>query len=375
MIYFDNAATSYPKPSSVRRALELAATEFGGNPGRGGHRLTLAAAEMVYDCRAELADFFGLSFPERIVFTAGATMALNLAIFTRVRRGMHILISDREHNAVLRPVLRLVGEGIAEYDIYPTRGDVVANIAKRIRPNTGIVIACHISNVNGFTLPLPPIAALCRDRGISLIVDAAQSAGHIPIDLKEIPCDAFCAPAHKGLLGVAGGGFAILNNTDGLPPFLAGGSGANSLSHDMPQELPERYEAGTLPTPAIAALRAGVRYLREYGTERVAAEESALRSRILEGLSVIPGIRLYEPECQSGLLAFTHKELPPERLARLLDEQGICVRAGYHCAPLAHRTLGTPSGGCVRISLGCGNHPSDGERFLSALTNILRTER
>lgn len=374
MIYFDNAATSYPKPPAVRRALEAAVTEFGGNPGRGAHRLSLAAAEMIYDCRAELAEFFGIDAPERIVFTAGATMALNLAIFSRVRRGMHILISDREHNAVLRPVLRLAKEGIAEYDIYPTKENTVDAIRERLRPNTGIVIACHVSNVSGFTPPLEEIAALCRSRGISMIVDAAQSAGHIPIDLGRIPCDAFCAPAHKGLLGVAGCGFAILDRTDGLPPFLSGGSGTSSLSPDMPDALPERYEAGTLPTPAIAALRAGIAYLRGYGVERIAEEENALRRRILEGLSVIPGIRLYEPECQGGLLAFTHRTLSPERIARLLDEREICVRAGYHCAPLAHRTLGTPSGGCVRISIGNGNRPSDGERFLAVMSDILRAE-
>ena len=371
MTYLDHAATSYPKPQAVRRALSEALTDFGGNPGRGGHRLSIATAEMVYDCRVELAELFGVSAPERIIFTAGATMALNLAILTRVRRGMHILISDREHNAVLRPILRLAREGIAEYDIYPTGGDVISAITERIRPSTAIVVACHVSNVSGFTLPLPRIADLCKERGLSLIVDAAQSAGHIPIDLEKIPCDAFCAPAHKGLLGIAGCGFAILDRAEGLPPFLSGGSGTNSLSHDMPEELPERYEAGTLPTAAIAALRAGVRYVRDLGIEQIAAAENALRSRILEGLSVLPRICLYEPDCQGGLIAFNHRDIPPEQLARLLDERGICVRAGYHCAPLAHRTLATP-GGCVRISIGCGNLPSDGDRFLGAMSDILR---
>ena len=374
MIYFDNAATSYPKPRPVRRAVKSALAEFGGNPGRGGHRLALAAADMVYDCRLAIADFFGIHEPEQIVFTAGATMALNLAIFTGIRRGMHVLISDREHNAVLRPIHRLAKEGIIEYDIYPTAGNIPSAIAERLRPNTGMVITCHVSNVNGFTQPISAIGELCRERGLYFIVDAAQSAGHVPIRLSAIPCDAFCAPAHKGLLGIAGCGFLFLRGGNGLPPFLAGGSGVDSLSLDMPDVLPERYEAGTLPTVAIAALRAGINLLTDRGLDETAHRESTLRRRILEGLSVVPGIRLYEPECENGPLTFTHATIPPERLARLLDECGICVRAGYHCAPLAHRTLGTPSGGSVRISLGYGNRSSEGEKFLRAISSVIGQE-
>ena len=367
MIYLDNAATSYPKPSPVRRAIADALTRYGGNPGRGGHRLSLRAAELVYDCRSELCRFFGAEEPERVIFTSGATMALNLAILTRVTRGMHVLISDREHNAVLRPILRLAAEGIVEYDVYPTTGDVVAAIRERLRPHTGLLVACHVSNVTGYTLPLREIGELCRALGIYFVVDAAQSAGHLPISLEATPCDAFCVPAHKGLLGAAGAGFVILRSAEALRPFLMGGSGVDSLSPEMPATLPERYEAGTLPTPAIAALAAGVRYLDGYGIERVAAEENAIRRRILEGLSVIPGITLYEPECEGGLIAFTHESVSPELLARRLDARGVAVRAGYHCAPLAHRTIGTPPGGCVRISLGIGNRAEDAERCLMAI--------
>ena len=371
MIYLDNAATSYPKPTPVRRAMADALTRYGGNPGRGGHRLALRAAELVYECRSELCRFFGAGEPESIIFTSGATMALNLAILTRVRRGMHVLISDREHNAVLRPILRLASEGIIEYDVYPTAGDVVAAIRERLRPNTGLLVACHVSNVTGYTLPLREIGDLCRLFGIYFVIDAAQSAGHLPFSLAATPCDAFCAPAHKGLLGAAGAGFVILRSADGLRPFLMGGSGVDSLSPEMPQVLPERYEAGTLPTPAIAALLAGVRYLDGYGIERVAAEESAIRRRILEGLSVTPGITLYEPECNGGLIAFTHESIRPELLSRRLDARGVAVRAGYHCAPLAHRTIGTPTGGCVRISVGIGNRPEDAERCLLAIREAL----
>lgn len=371
MIYLDNAATSYPKPRAVKQALLAATDKFGGNPGRGGHALSLAAAEMVYDCRVALASLFSYGQPENIVFTAGATAALNLAILTRVRRGMHILISDREHNAVLRPVAHLAREGIAEYDIYPTAVDPVSAIRERLRPNTGIVVACHVSNVTGFSLPLCEIAALCHERGIHFIIDAAQSAGHIPINLGALPFDAFCAPAHKGLLGVAGAGIAILADSEGRAPFLSGGSGVDSLSLQMPQTLPERYEAGTLPTPAIAALAAGIRHLTDRGIAAIQANEERMHRRIVEGLSVCHGIRIFEPECRGGLIAFTHDLFSPEALATELNTRGIAVRAGYHCAPLAHRTIGTPPGGCVRVSLGAMNQPKDAECFLRAVTDIL----
>ena len=372
MIYFDHAATSYPKPRCVERAVRRALTKYGGNPGRGGHALSLATAEMIYDCRLALSELLGMDAPERIVLTSGATMALNLAIYSRVRRGMHVLISDREHNATLRPILRLHREGIIEYDVFPTRGDVLASIRERIRENTGMLIACHTSNVTGFTLPVAAIGALCKERGIYFIVDAAQSAGHIPLDFEGTLCDALCAPAHKGLFGVAGLGFCALSGNDGLVPFLSGGSGVDSLSPDMPRELPERFEAGTLPTLAAAALLAGVGYVREYGIPAIAEREKQLKARVLEGLSCISGIRLYEPECQGGLVAFTHKEFSPDLLAGELDRAGICVRAGYHCAPLAHRTVGTPSGGCVRISLSHTNTERECDRFLSAIGRILK---
>ena len=371
MIYLDNAATSYPKPPLVRRAAAKAPSLY-GNPGRGGHRLSLAAAEMVYDCRVAITELFHLEKPECVVFTAGATMALNLAIFTRVRRGMHILISDREHNAVLRPIHRLAREGIATYDIYPTGGDVEGGIRERIRPNTGMLIACHVSNVTSFCLPIERIGTLCRERGIYFIVDAAQSAGHLPLDLARIPYDAFCAPAHKGLLGIPGAGFAILRQAEALTPFLLGGSGVDSRLPDMPAELPERYEAGTLPTAGIAALLGGVRTLQRIGVEAVAEKEAKLQEEVLAGLSVIKGIRLYEPECRGSLIAFTHALHTPDAIARALDREGICTRAGYHCAPLAHRTIGTPPSGCVRLSFGYGNSPGDAKRFLGTLQKLLR---
>lgn len=371
MMYFDHAATSFPKPRPVERALARSLREYGGNPGRGAHRLSLASAEMIYDCRCELCDLFGAEDPAHVIFCGGATAALNMAILSRVRRGTHILMSDREHNAVRRTVLRLASEGIAEYSIFSTGEGMLSDIEGKIRENTEILVACHVSNVTGFTLPIERIGALCRRHGIFFIVDAAQSAGHTPLHFPTTLCDALCLPAHKGLLGISGLGALILGKEGGTP-LLVGGSGVDSLSPDMPSSLPERYEAGTLPTPAIAALRLGVRYLRAYGIERLEGESMAIKKRLLAGLSEMRGITLYEPDAPAALVAFTHEGLPPEVLAERLDRVGICVRAGYHCAPLAHKTVGTPDGGCVRLSLGYGNTLREADKFLTALSRILR---
>lgn len=372
MIYFDHAATSYPKPHAVLSAHARALRDFGGNPGRGAHRLSLAAAEMIYECRCRIADFFGVAEPERVVFTAGATAALNLAIHRRVRRGMHVLISDREHNAVARPIFALAEQGIITYDTYPASGDVEGGIRERLRQDTGLIVACHASNVTGRAVPLAAISLLCCERGIPLIVDAAQSAGHRRIDLNATPCDALCFPAHKGLLGAAGLGVAILSDSAG-EPLILGGSGVDSLRREMPELLPERFEAGTLPTPAIAALLAGVKYLDTVGIDSVTLREEQLHKTLTEGLSVMNGIQLYEPECIGSVVSFTHRAYAPEEIAARLDRAGVMSRAGYHCAPLAHRAIGTPKGGCVRISTGYSNTERDALRFLRILEGCLRT--
>lgn len=372
MIYFDNAATSFPKPRPVAKALSDALSLFGGNPGRGAHRLSLASAEMVYDCRAAIADAFRVDTPERVVFTSGATMAINLAIRTRITRGAHLLISDREHNAVLRTVEQLRSEMGISYDVYPTSGNVIDAIEGLLRPNTVMVIACHISNVTGFTLPIAEIGTFCEEKKLYFVVDAAQSAGSTPISLADFPCDAFCAPAHKGLLGVSGLGFAILSQGEERAPFITGGSGVDSLSLTMPKTLPERYEAGTLPIPAIAALREGLRLLEREGIAATAKRENGIRQEIANGMKGIRGVRIFEESAGKNLIAFCHERIPPDEIAHRLDEHGICVRAGYHCAPLAHRTVGTPVGGCVRVSIGYGNRFSEAAVFLNVLSDILK---
>lgn len=370
MIYLDNAATSFPKPPSVIAAHKHALECF-GNPGRGAHKLSLAAADMIYDCRCAVSDFFGCLRPEQVVFTGGATAALNLAIGCHIENGDHILISDREHNAVARPVFALASERAVEYDVYNTDGDILKNITELIKENTKLLIACHASNVTGKLLPIKEIALLCKERGIFFVIDAAQSAGHRQIDLSALPYGAFCAPAHKGLLGAAGVGFAIFSGEGGRP-LIYGGSGWNSHNKAMPPSLPERFEAGTLPTPSIAALHAGIDFLKKHGIEAVKAAESTAKSILAEGLSQMREVKLYEAECEGGLLAFTHDRIAPEALAAALDAEGICVRAGYHCAPLAHHAIKTPEGGCVRISAGYATTKHDAKKTLDVLNRIFK---
>ena len=371
MIYLDNAATSYPKPPSVIAAHRSALTRFGGNPGRGAHRLSLRAADMVYDCRCAVARFFGHPSPEQVVFTAGATAALNLAIGAHIGYGDHILISDREHNAVARTVFALARERGAEYDVYKADGDPRETIAPLIRPSTALVVAVHASNVTGRLLPIAEIGQLCAERGIFFVIDAAQSAGHRRIDLSSLPFGAFCAPAHKGLLGAAGVGIAIFSGEGGRP-LLYGGSGWDSHNPDMPATLPERFEAGTLPTPAIAALQAGIEFLEKHGTDAVKETEARAKAILLDGLLPMRGVRLYEPECEGGIIALTHDDIPPEAIAAALDAEGICVRAGYHCAPLAHRAIMTPTGGCVRISAGYATTEREAKKTLDVLYRIFK---
>ena len=350
MIYFDHAATSYPKPPDVFTAIERTLRERGGNPGRSGHRLSLAAAEQIYETRETLARFFDGGTPESFVFTHNATHALNLALKSAVREGDHVLISDLEHNAVFRPVYRLYRDKKISFSVFQTMGDILQNIEAVRQTNSRILICTHISTLNGQCLPIRKIAEYCRRHRLYFILDASQSAGHTPISLRELDVDALCAPAHKGLLGIQGAGFVYLRSKDGLCEYMEGGSGSHSLSPEMPDELPERYEAGTLATPAIAALCAGIGALEAMGgAQEAEAREKALACRAKDMVASIKGAQLYAAH-ESSLFAFNLRGYSSEELAELLSGRGIAVRGGFHCAPLAHRALKTGEHGAVRVS-------------------------
>ena len=382
MLYLDNAATTFPKPRSVLAAMRDCCAKYCGNPGRAGHLLSLRAGETVYACREALAGFFGSDRPENVVFTLNATGALNLAVKGLAEAGDHILISDLEHNAVRRPVAALSRRGV-HYDVFPSyacdpdRNDerILEGIRRALRPGTRMLVCTHASNICSLTMPIGKIGALCRERGILFIVDAAQSAGHLPIDMERMGIDVLCAPGHKGLLGGQGCGFLILR--DGVRPatLTEGGSGVDSVPAEMPEDAPERYEAGTLPLPAIAGLLAGVRYIRDIGQETVREHLSGWNAGLRERLLSLPGVEILAPEAEGAILLFRCAGIPSERIGAELNRRGICVRAGLHCAPLAHETLGTMPDGAVRISPGIFNRASDADRVYHAMREILKSEQ
>jgi len=370
-IYLDQAATSFPKPAAVKEALLYALEGAAGNPGRSAHALAARAAESVYDVREDISRFFDASSPERVIFTSGATNALNMAIFCAAANGGHFLCSDIEHNATLRPLEHLRREGKISYDIFPSENVSAELLSHYVKENTVALVATHASNVCGRVLPIRKIGEFCRRRNILFILDAAQSAGHIPISARKDHVDILCAPAHKGLRGVLGAGVAILETERSFPPFLLGGSG--SFSHDptMPSTLPERFEAGSLPVPAILALGAAV---KEIGSPRDAeAYIWELSAYLFERLSDIAGIHTVDTSPpRNGVFSFTHDSLPPGEIAEALNDAGVFVRAGFHCAPLAHKTLGTDVCGTVRASVGVTTTKADCDIFVEQLFRILK---
>ncbi len=380
MIYLDNAATSYPKPRGVVREMEKSLFRYGGNPGRGSHRLSREAAHTVFTCRQTAAEMFGASDPSRVVFCSNTTAAVNTALFGLLQKGDHLLISDMEHNAVWRTAEHLRREGIIEYDVFPTMAKdpaatpsrICGKMARLLRPNTRMVMVNHASNICSYIAPVREIGGFCRRRGIMLGVDGAQSAGHIPIDIKEMNIDVLCLPGHKGLEGPQGSGMLILGEEITPRPLLYGGSGFASLEGEMPLELPERLEAGTLSTPAIAGLWRGMLEIGKMGIDTVRHHEIALGEQLKEGLAGMEKVRLYGAHHKGGVVLFTVENMASDTVARLLDEKGFCLRAGFHCAALAHKTLGTPSEGAVRASVGPYNTPLHIDLFLEAMEDICK---
>lgn len=376
LVYLDNAATGFPKPRAVTAAADRCLKEYCGNAGRSSHRLALRAAEKIYECREQAAALFGLEAPENVIFTMNTTYALNMLIKGLLHEGDHVLISDMEHNSVLRPLHRLATEGKIEYDIFPTESlwrtpsdDALSlEIESRLRPNTRLLLCTHASNICSLMLPLREIGALCKKHGIFFAVDAAQSAGHTDIDMKALGIDALCAPAHKGLCGIQGVGLLVLSEQRSLGTLVEGGNGMYSLEAYMPSELPERLEAGTLPTPAVAGLCEGIRYVRTMTTEKIGARECLLYRDLRERLEDLKQIHIYLPEKEGAILLFSVEGKSSEAVAGYLADQGICVRGGYHCTALGHKTLGTPADGAVRVSFGHGNTKAD----LDALWRELR---
>lgn len=348
MIYLDNSATSFPKPDCVIEELNFCLKKYCGNPGRSSHSLSLRSSEAIYEAREQIAALINAPYPEQVVFTYNATYALNLAIKTHVTEKCHILTSDYEHNSVIRPLERLKQTLGICYSSFSSDGDVEANIRGSVRKDTKGIVCSIASNVTGDGISLPVISKVANELGLFLIIDASQAIGHVDIDISKAPCDVLCAPGHKALFGIQGCGFAYFKENRRRESFIEGGSGADSASLFMPELLPEAYEAGTLSTPAIVSLGRGVRFVRDVGIESIQTRLYDLAEGLTERLESIEQVTLYKSG--NGILPFNIGNLPSSYVARRLDEYGIYVRGGLHCAPAIHKKIGTLDRGIVRVS-------------------------
>ena len=379
MIYLDNAATSWPKPATVGQAMTDFLEKSAGNPGRSGHRLSLAAGRAVYEVREALAEFFGLADPLRLVFIANATEAINLAVRGWLRPGDHVVTSSMEHNAVMRPLRALEREGV-QLAVVPCAPDGTldpADVEAALRPDTRLVILNHASNVTGTILPVAEVGAIARRHGVLLLVDAAQTAGELPIDLAAMNIDLLAFTGHKGLLGPTGTGGLLIGErvqVDDLLPFIRGGTGSRSEHEEQPDFLPDKYESGTLNAVGLAGLSAGLAYVQDRGLDAIRAHEVALTRQLIEGLRAIPGVTLYGPGDPARQVAVVSFTLAGRRVSdvgfRLDEDFGVLCRPGLHCAPAAHRTIGTFSEGTVRLAPGPFTTPEELEATLEAVRRL-----
>ena len=377
MIYLDTAATSYQKPESVYRRAEEAMRAC-ANPGRGGHTPSLEAGRMVYAVRAQASDFFGVGDPDRVIFTSNATDSLNLAIHGMARPGGHIVTTSMEHNSVLRPLRALEDQGVRHTIVWgdPVTGRVTPEqLETALEPDTCLVVCTHVSNVTGTVMPIEAIGAMCRRRGVPFLVDASQSAGIFDLDMTHMPIDLLACPGHKGLLALPGTGLLCLGEQIRPACLKQGGTGSLSEQLEQPGLLPDRYESGTLNTVGIASLGAGLAWLAERGLETIRAHEDALYRRLLEGLSDLPGVTVYGPgpeeSPRGAVISLQVAGMDCSQAAFALDREfGICVRSGLHCAPLAHKTMGSFPQGTVRLSLGPFHTDNDVDQALAALARL-----
>lgn len=360
MIYFDSAATTLQKPESVYAAVQRTMRAC-ASVGRGGHAAADAAARVVYACRTEAAELFD-AVPEQVVFTMNATHGLNIALRSLVRPGGRVVLSGMEHNAVTRPLAAL-GAQIETADAPPFAPErLLEGFACALRQGAAAAVCTHVSNVYGNVLPVSAIAALCRERGVPLIIDASQSAGTLPVSLRGTGAAFIAMPGHKGLYGPQGTGLLLCGAAG--EPLLQGGTGSNSLNQSMPDFLPDRHEAGTHNVCGIGGLLAGLRFVRERRPEELLAEERALTALAARGLRQLPGVEVFTGPGQSGVLSFRCRDLDCEEAAACLAEAGIAVRAGLHCAPMAHRSGGTLETGTVRVSFSAFNTSAEVRQFL-----------
>lgn len=373
MIYFDNAATSGKKPQKVINATYNALKNFNANPGRSGHILSQKTAEEIFKTREKISDFFNAEGPEMVVFTSNCTHSINAVLKGVLQKGEHIIVSNLEHNAVMRPLTKIgIPFSVAKVD-FSNDNETVKNFEALIKPNTRMIFCTAASNVFGIVLPIAKIGALCRKRGIYFAVDAAQLAGVMPIDMQKMNIDFLCVASHKGLYAPMGSGILIsrrhIENT-----IIEGGTGTNSLEFAQPSLLPERLESGTVNVPAILGTGAGIDFIKVMGIDTMYQKEMNLARRIYDGIAANKKCILYTGRPENAkfvpVISFNVEGMPSEEAAAMLSKNGVAVRGGYHCSPMAHKSMGTEIAGTVRISLSHFNTLAEVEQFLRILKQI-----
>ncbi len=377
MLYFDNAATSYPKPVEVRKAVENSLIYYGANPGRSGYPMSIDTSREVYICREKAADFFGLDNPENLLFTKSCTEAINIVLQSVAKNG-HCIISDIEHNAVLRPLHKMKIEGKTDYSVaevfeHDTEG-TLQSFREAFKPNTKLVAVSGASNVFGIKLPIKELAKIAHDHGALFMLDAAQTAGSVDYKMERDGIDFICAPAHKGLLGIMGLGILGTRCPEIIEPLIYGGTGNYSLDFDQPETLPERFESGTLGVPAICALSEGVEKIKSIGEENIGRREIELAKHFYEEIKGMENVKLFcltpEYEFNSAVISFVFGDLTGEETSMLLSEKGVASRGGFHCSALAHRKFKTEKRGTCRISFGEANTFDETQKLIKIMYSL-----
>ncbi len=378
-LYFDNAATSWPKPEAVYRAPERQMREFSGNPGRSGHTHTLNADRLIYRTREAVGQLFNIHDPSRIVFALNATDALNIAIKGFLNQGDHVLFSALDHNSVLRPLGRLKHDGIIETTMIPSSKEGLLDLEQLenlYRPNTKLMIINHASNVTGTIAPLKKMIASAHGKGVRVLVDAAQTAGAIPIDVYAEDIDMLAFTGHKGLLGPTGTGGLYVRKGIDLKSYREGGTGSKSESDIHPETMPERLEAGTLNSAGLAGLLEGIIFILETGINNIRRTENTTRTKICNRLVDLKRVKLYGPQTENdhtvAVISFTINDTDCGEIGYILENTyGILCRTGLHCAPFAHQAIGTFPQGTIRLSPGFFTTDQDLDYLIKALKEII----
>lgn len=375
--YFDYSATSYPKPKRVVDKMVEVITEYGANPGRSGHRLALEAGRGIYETRERLANFIGAKNPMDIVITRNATASLNLAIKGLLKKGDHVITTTMEHNSVLRPIMKLKDNGIVEVTILEAdeKGHIdLEDLKSSIKNNTKLVVTTHASNVTGTIFPIESISKIVHEKDVLYLVDAAQSAGYLAIDVEKMDIDLLAMTGHKSLLGPQGTGVLYIREGIILDSIEEGGTGSKSYEFTQPEIYPDKFESGTPNTPGIIALGEGLKYIEDIGLENIASHKWEMTKRFLQGIKDVEGIKVYGPELsekRAPVVPINIGEEDSSSISYILDDEfDIATRPGLHCAPLAHKSIGTFEQGVVRFSFGHGTTAEEIDYAIDVLKQI-----